>query len=133
MLQGWQIYLVVFLGGALGSIARYALSVWIAGKWSSGFPWGTLTVNALGCLLIGWLYGLTSPGGPFVVSPAVRAFAMIGICGGFTTMSSFTLQTILLALDGQMRWALMNIGLSLVVCLIFTWIGMAISPWPKFR
>lgn len=133
MLQGLQIYLMVFLGGALGSVARYALSVWVAGKWGNAFPWGTFAVNALGCLFIGWFYGITSSNGSFIVSPTVRAFVMIGICGGFTTMSSFTLQTMLLALDGQMRWALMNIGLSLAVCLVFTWLGMVISHWPKFR
>lgn len=133
MSQAFQMVLVVFIGGALGSTFRYALSVWIAGKWGESFPWGTLAVNALGCLFIGWFYGITSLGGPLIVSPAMRAFVTIGICGGFTTMSSFTLQTWLLMMEGQVRWAVMNIGLSLAICLIFTWVGIAISNWLKLR
>lgn len=127
ILQGWKIYLAVVLGGALGSVARYALAGWIAGKMGNIFPWGILIVNALGCFLMGWFYGMTSPDGAWPVSSSIRAFLMIGLCGGFTTMSSFTLQTLLLAMESRPYLALLNIGLSGIVCLILTWAGIALS------
>jgi len=130
MQLGWKIYLVVLLGGALGSIARYALAGWIAGK-SNTFPWGIFAVNALGCFLMGWFYGVTSPSGALPATPAVRAFLMIGLCGGFTTMSSFTLQTVLLAMENRPYSAVFNIGLSLVAGLILTWLGIMLSHWSK--
>ncbi|PWU10966.1 MAG: fluoride efflux transporter CrcB [Verrucomicrobia bacterium] len=131
MLQEWKIYLAVFLGGALGSVARYALAGWIAGKAGNAFPWGILAVNALGCFLMGWFYGITTLNGSLSISPALRAFLMIGLCGGFTTMSSFTLQTILLAMESRPSWALLNVGLSLGVGLILTWLGVMLSQWSK--
>jgi fluoride exporter len=127
MLQGWKIYLVVFFGGALGSLARYALAGWIAGRVGNAFPWGILVVNALGCFLMGWFYGITSPNGAFPISPAMRAFLMSGLCGGFTTMSSFTLQSVLLMMESRPYSALLNIGLSIIVCLSLTWVGALIS------
>lgn len=130
MPPGWKIYLVVLLGGALGSIARYALAGWIASK-SNAFPWGIFAVNALGCFLMGWFYGVTSSNGALPVTPAIRAFLMIGLCGGFTTMSSFTLQTVLLAMENRPYSALLNIGLSLAAGLILTWLGIMLSHWSK--
>ncbi len=131
MSQGWKIYLAVFIGGALGSVARYAFAGWIAGKEGNTFPWGIFVVNALGCFLMGWFYGMTSPSGAFPVSPPVRAFLMIGLCGGFTTMSSFTLQTVLLAMENRPYSALLNIGFSLAAGLILTWLGITLSHWSK--
>ena len=89
------------IGGAIGSALRYGMSTWIAEASHSTFPWGTLTVNVLGSLVIGLFTGLTGPDGPLLVSPVGRAFVTIGILGGFTTFSSFSLQTMLLLQDGQ--------------------------------
>ena len=77
------------------------MSTWIAEATHSTFPWGTLAVNVLGSLVIGFFTGLTGPDGPLLVSPVGRAFVTIGILGGFTTFSSFSLQTMLLLQDGQ--------------------------------
>ena len=117
-------YLLVGLGGALGSIARFWLSGVIgATKAGEIFPLGTLLINAAGSLVIGFFATLTDPGGRFVVHPLPRQFVMIGVLGGFTTFSSFSLQTLTLAREGQWFFAGLNVGLSLVLCLVGVWLG----------
>ncbi|HEU4678251.1 MAG TPA: CrcB family protein, partial [Terrimicrobiaceae bacterium] len=91
-----KLYAAVMVGGAIGSALRYAMSSWISEATHSTFPWGTLVVNVIGSFVIGFFTGLTGPDGPLLVSPAARAFVTIGILGGFTTFSSFSLQTMLL-------------------------------------
>ncbi|MFA7343403.1 MAG: fluoride efflux transporter CrcB [Terrimicrobiaceae bacterium] len=116
-------YIVVMVGGALGSAARLWLSLFCAMRWGETFPVGTLAVNALGCLAIGVFSALTGPDGMIMTSPLVRQFVMIGILGGFTTFSSFGLQTISLMSDGEWLYAALNIVLSVVACLAFVWLG----------
>ena len=117
-------YLVVMAGGALGSGARMWMSLFCAVRFGETFPVGTLVVNALGCLVIGAFSALTGPDGVIWTSPLVRQFVMIGILGGFTTFSSFGLQTINLMGDGEWLYAALNILLSVVVCLAFVWLGI---------
>jgi CrcB protein len=119
----FQTYLAVMLGGALGSAARMAVSLWIAERYAPGFPLGTLVVNVVGCFIIGIFGGLTGPGGPLLVSPILRQGVMVGIHGGFTTFSSFSLQTLSLANDGEWLYASLNVVLSVVLCLLAVWIG----------
>ncbi|MCX8253102.1 putative fluoride ion transporter CrcB [Beijerinckiaceae bacterium RH AL1] len=118
-------YLYVALGGAIGSVARFALSGSIARAANEVFPWGTLIVNIIGCFTIGFFATLTGPGGRVPATPDARAFVMVGICGGFTTFSSFSLQTLTLARDGDMLRAGANIVASVLFCLIGAWLGVA--------
>ncbi|MEX1277396.1 MAG: fluoride efflux transporter CrcB [Bacteroidota bacterium] len=113
---------LVFLGGGLGAVSRYWLSGLVYQKLGTGFPYGTLAVNVLGCLLIGVL--MTAMEERFLTTPAVRIFFTIGILGGFTTFSTFSFETISLLRDGQVISATANILLSLTTCLFGTWIGM---------
>ena len=116
-------YLYVALGGALGSAARYALSGAIAGATNEVFPWGTLVVNVTGCFIIGFFAILTGPNGRFMIAPGFRQFFMVGVCGGYTTFSSFSLQTLVLARDGDLGRAGVNVGASVLFCLLGVYAG----------
>src|SRR5437763_11446332 len=89
-------YLWVALGGALGSIARFWASGLVAGRFGEAFPLGTLVVNVSGSLIIGFFATVTDPEGRWLVAPGFRVFFMYGICGGYPTFSSFSLQTLTL-------------------------------------
>ena len=122
-----QMYLAIAAGGALGTVARYFLSGVIADAFGQTFPWGTLIVNVSGSFVIGLFASLTGPDGRLLVSGMTRQFVMIGICGGYTTFSSFSIQTLNLANDGEWLYASANIAGSVVLCLIFVWIGAAVD------
>lgn len=122
-----KLYLAIMAGGAIGSALRFAMSVWVANKVGESFPWGTIAVNVIGCFLIGLIFGVTSPDGLFMVSPVVRSFFLIGILGGFTTFSSFSLQTMTLLQNNQWLWATGNVVLSVVACLLATAGGLALA------
>lgn len=107
--------LVVMLGGALGTLARYLVS-WLALPISGELPWGTIIINVTGSLLIGFFGTLTLAQGRYPVSEAVRLFVMIGICGGYTTFSSFSLQTLDLLRSGALVRAAVNIAASVALC-----------------
>jgi CrcB protein len=116
-------YFLIALGGAIGSVARLWLSVQVGLLTGLKFPWGTILVNILGSLVIGFTATLTGPNGRFVVPINVQAFVMVGLCGGFTTFSAFSLQTFELARDGRLLYAGANIVLSVVLCLIAVALG----------
>jgi len=120
-------YLWVAIGGALGSVGRYWLSGLIADRFGSTFPWGTIIVNITGCLVIGFFNTLTGTEGRWLVSPAARTFFMIGICGGYTTFSSFSLQTLNLVNEGEWLYAGANILYSVALCLAGVWLGHALA------
>ncbi len=122
-------YLLVTLGGGLGALARFVLSGWIARLFGETFPVGTLLINVTGSFLIGLLATALGDGGRFLVSPGWRQFLMIGVLGGYTTFSSFSLQTLNLALDGEWLFAGLNTVLSLVLCLVAVWLGHALALW----
>src|SRR5215475_7005358 len=111
-------YFWIMLGGALGTAARYWGSGLVARAFGETFPWGTLVVNVTGSLLIGVFATLTGPDGRMFVGTTARQFVMIGICGGYTTFSSFSLQTLNLMNDGEWSFAGANIVLSVVLCLL---------------
>ncbi|HEY1384410.1 MAG TPA: fluoride efflux transporter CrcB [Dongiaceae bacterium] len=117
------IALWVALGGALGSAARYWCSGLVANAVGETFPWGTLIVNVSGSLLIGFTATVSGPDGRFLIPPEARQFMMVGILGGFTTFSSFSLQTLTLARDGEWLLAGANVVGSVVLCLIAVWVG----------
>jgi protein CrcB len=110
-------YFWIGLGGALGSVGRAWLAITVSRITGAQFPWGTILINIIGSFVIGFFGTLTTSGSRFAVPVDVRAFVMVGICGGFTTFSSFSLQTLELARDGRMEQALGNIGLSVMLCL----------------
>ena len=117
-------YLVVAIGGALGTVGRFWLSGAIAQKFGETFPAGTLLVNISGSLIIGFFAALTGPDSRIWSTPSFRQFFMIEVLGGYTTFSSFSLQTLALARDGE-EWlfaALNAIG-SFVLCLFAVWLG----------
>ena len=123
----WQTYLGVMAGGAAGVGARLFLSNYIANQFGQSFPWGTLIVNVSGCFIIGLFSGITGPDGLFMTSPLVRQIITIGILGGFTTFSAFSLQTISLLADGDFFYGASNIVASLLFCLAGTWLGLAMA------
>jgi len=127
-----QTYLWVGLGGALGSMARHWANGAVAALAGIGFPWGTLAVNVLGSLIIGFGAATMSGEGRFPASEDARLFLMVGLCGGFTTFSAFSLQTLALIQGGQWLPAAANAGLSVGLCLIAVWlgytVGMALNP-----
>jgi CrcB protein len=111
--------LLVALGGAIGSVARYALS---GAAQRSFFPTGTLAVNVLGCLVIGFVMGLAAR--PAGLSPNLRLFLATGLCGGFTTYSAFGFETLQLLGDGQLWQAGVNVAAQLVGGLSAAWVGL---------
>jgi len=120
-------YLAVMSGGAIGVAARMAIVHLMERLTGEGYPIGTILANLSGCLAIGVFVGLTGPGAPWEnASPLVRQAIVIGLLGGFTTFSSFSLQTIMLFQHGQWFLAGANVLISVVFCLFSTWVGMQI-------
>jgi len=118
-------YFWVALGGALGSMARFWMAAAVAALTGPAFPWGTILINILGSFVIGLFGTLTGPSGRFAVPLDARAFVMVGICGGFTTFSAFSLQTLDLARDDRWLQAGGNVVASVVACLLAVWAGHA--------
>ena len=118
-------YLWIALGGALGSVGRFWFSGVIGRRFGETFPWGTLLVNVSGSFAIGLLAALAEPGGRRFISPSGRLFLMYGICGGYTTFSSFSVQTLELLRDGDWFKAGANAAGSMVLCLVAVWLGYA--------
>ena len=120
-------YLWIALGGALGSAARYACSNLAAAWLGPSFPWGTLFINVLGSFVIGFFATITGPDGRIFAGATARQFVMIGICGGYTTFSSFSLQTLNLMQDGEWLGAAGNVVGSVVLCLLAVWLGHVLA------
>lgn len=116
-------YVVIAIGGALGSMARFWASGAIAQRFGETFPLGTLIVNITGSFVLGFLAAITGPDGRILASPTLRQFLMIGLCGGYTTFSSFSLQTLALAREGEWLFAGLNCLLSFACCLFAVWLG----------
>ena len=116
-------YLWVALGGALGSMARYGFSGLVARLSGSTLPIGTMVVNVSGAALIGMLAGLSAPEGRIFIPGSGRLFLMTGVCGGYTTFSTFSLETFNLMTDGEWGWALANIAGSVGLCLLAVLLG----------
>lgn len=113
----------IFVGGGLGSLARWSCSGLVANRFGQAFPWGTLIVNVSGSFIIGLFATLTGPEGRWLAPASFRQFFMIGICGGYTTFSSFSLQTLNLASDGEWLYAAGNVIFSVISCLVAVWLG----------
>ena len=120
-------YILVMAGGALGTGARFWTSGIVAGRVGEFFPLGTLVVNVSGSFLVGFFAAFTDSEGPFLVPPRFRQFFMIDVCGGYTTFSSFSLQTLDLIRDGDWLKAFLNTLLSCVCCLAAVWVGRILA------
>ena len=120
-------YILVMLGGALGTGARFWMSGFIAERAGEFFPLGTLVVNITGSFAIGFFAAFTDPEGAVLVSPRFRQFFMIGVCGGYTTFSSFSLQTLDFVRDGDWLKGFLNLLLSLACCLAAVWLGRILA------
>lgn len=120
-------YLAVVAAGTIGVAARMAMSRAVASWIGDEFPFGTVMVNVLGCFIIGLFAGLCGPQGVWHLSQRTQQAVTIGVLGGFTTFSSFSLQTILLMEDRQFFAAAMNVIASVVLCLFACWMGLMIA------
>ena len=112
-------------GGALGSVLRYGLSTWVHSFAGRGFPYGTLVVNVLGCLAMGFLFVLLVE--RMGENSVLRAGLLIGVLGGFTTFSAFSIETFSLIEQGALVKATGNMAASLVLCIGATWLGVLLA------
>jgi CrcB protein len=117
--------MAIAAGGALGSVLRYGLSTWVHTLAGRGFPYGTLAVNVLGCLAMGFLFVLLVE--RMGASAVWRAGLLIGVLGGFTTFSTFSIETFNLIEQGAMAKATGNMLASLVLCIGATWLGVILA------
>lgn len=128
--MNFQLYLAIAAGGALGTVGRYFLSGVVANAFGETFPWGTLIINVTGSFLIGLFATVTEPpGGRWPVTSEGRQFFMVGICGGYTTFSAFSLQTLRLTQYGEWYRAGGNVAGSVALCLVAVWLGYLAGTW----
>ena len=120
-------WLAVALGGAIGSVARFWLTGVVASITGPRFPWGTLLINVLGSFIIGFVASLGLQPGRTPPPFDLRIFLMTGVCGGFTTFSAFSLQTLELLQRGDIQPALGYIGSSVALCLAVVWAGWTLG------
>ncbi len=119
--------ILVAAGGAVGSVGRYWVGVLMVRMMGGeAFPWSTLVINVVGSFVIGLFAALTGPDGRLAGDATIRALVMVGLCGGFTTFSSFSLQTLVLLRGGHNWEALANIAASVLACLLATMAGVAL-------
>ncbi|MBG7601176.1 MAG: fluoride efflux transporter CrcB [Gammaproteobacteria bacterium] len=117
--------LMVGAGGAIGAIGRYLLSTWVYSLTGRAFPWGTLAVNLLGSLLMGFLSVWLLE--RMTVSAEMRALLMVGFLGAFTTFSTFSIETLILLEEGAVARAGINIAVSVIICIFAAWMGTLIA------
>lgn len=120
-------YFWIAIGSAIGGVARFWCSGVAARLIGDTFPWGTLIVNVTGSFVIGFFAALTAPDGRFYADTLTRQFVMIGLCGGYTTFSSFSLNTMNLMQDGEWGLAGANIAVSVVACMLAVYAGFALA------
>ncbi len=117
----------VALGSAIGGAARYWCSGLIASRAGEAFPWGTLAVNVVGSVAIGLFATLSAAEGRWLLPQEARQFVAVGLLGGFTTFSSFSLQTFALFNDGEWLAAAVNIVASVALCMLGVWLGHTVG------
>jgi CrcB protein len=124
-------YFLVATGGGIGSLLRFAISQWMApmALWA---PLSILIINVSGCFIIGFLNFISDPSGEIYLGPRSRLFLMVGVCGGYTTFSSFSLISFVAVRHGSQSDLWLNIGLSQILCLLGVWLGSVVAaPFPR--
>ena len=122
---GFAVYLWVAIGGAIGSVARFALGNAMTMALGTDFPWGTLLINVLGSFVISFFGVLTGMNARYPMPAEARIFVSVGLCGGFTTFSAFSLQTVELARNGHPMRAALYVAASAFLCIIACALGYA--------
>lgn len=120
-----QTTVLIAVAGLFGTLLRYWLSGFVARQYGETFPWGTMAVNLIGCLLTGAVFSVTET--RFVVNPTVRMVILIGLLGGLTTFSSYGLQTFTLLRDGSFGLAILNVVTSNTLGLVMVWFGYHVA------
>lgn len=116
--------LLVAVGGSIGSCARYLVSMWSSGRFGVGFPYGTLIVNIVGSFIIGAFMSAATE--RFIINPNWRFLIVVGFCGGLTTFSSFSYETLKLLEDTDLNLAMLNIFANMVLGFLATWLGIIV-------
>jgi len=117
--------ILIAFAGLAGTLLRYWLSGYVARQYGETFPWGTMAVNLIGCFVTGAVFYATEE--RFLINPTVRTVILIGLLGGFTTFSSYGLQTFTLLRDGEFGLATLNVVTSNVLGLFMVWVGYALG------
>ena len=129
--QRWRtvalLYGAIALGSVVGSVLRWLASIAMLAAFGGGFPWGTFFVNVTGSFAIGFYAALTGPDGRLFVGPRMRQFVMTGVCGGYTTFSVFSLETLQLIQNGADGAAVLNIAISIATWFAAVWAGDALA------
>ena len=115
----------IAVAGLIGTLLRYWLSGAVARQYGETFPWGTMAVNLIGCLITGAVFFLTEE--RFLMSPTIRTVILIGLLGGFTTFSAYGLQTFALLREGQFGLATLNVVTSNILGLVMVWVGYVLG------
>ena len=117
--------ILIGLAGLLGTLLRYWLAGLVSRQYGESFPWGTMAVNLIGCFLAGVIFHVTEE--RFLVNPTLRTIILIGLLGGFTTFSSYGLQTFSLLRDGQLGLATLNVTISNLLGVVMVWAGYVLT------
>lgn len=126
MNNAWN-WIAVAIGAACGGMLRYAVAQWFGQRLAPGFPWGTLFINVTGSAFIGFFATLTGAEGRLLVSPQTRLLVMTGVCGGYTTFSTYSLETLRLFDQREYGAAAANALGSVVLCLLGVWVGHTLA------
>jgi CrcB protein len=121
--MSWKAFILVFLGGGVGSMLRYGLSV-LLGAYSEKFPFATLVTNIVSCILLGYLIGIGSKNH---LSPEMKVFLMVGVCGGFSTFSTFSAESYQLLNTGNTFYGMVYMAASFLICLIAIYLGLQLG------
>jgi CrcB protein len=121
------LYVWIAVGSGIGGAARFWCAEMAVRLLGDGFPWGILLVNVAGSLVIGFFFTYSGPDGRLLVSTTTRQFVMTGLCGGYTTFSAFSLDTLNQMRDGRIFAAGANVVMSVALCLLFAWLGHALA------
>lgn len=121
--MSWKAFVFVFLGGGVGSVLRYGLTI-LLGAYSEKFPFATLVTNIISCVLLGYLIGIGSKN---LLSTEMKIFLMVGVCGGFSTFSTFSAESFQLFNTGNAFYGMVYMAASFLICLLAIYLGLQLG------